>query len=196
MNDLVLTFAPSIANYRSAVYFAAVTRHRIGFRIFAISAIVAAICTAGAYLGLMPVFMLPAYLFLGYLIWAIVLCAQIEYGILKYAKNEESMLHKEMTLTFARGSLKIDTPHNGKSSTVRLSDLFLGFELSNMFLLYLDGAQSIMLPHRAMSPEQRAQLRELLQDNLHDRFSTRFGYGAAAAKIKYKPLNGKKRGLF
>lgn len=194
MNDLVFTYAPSIANYRAAVYFAAVTRHRIGFRIFALSAIVAAICTAGSYLGLMPVFMLPAYIFLGYFIWAIVLCAQIEYGILKYTKNKDSMLHKEMTLAFARGNLKIDTPHNGKSATVKLSDLFLGFELSNMFLLYLDGAQSIMLPHRAMTPQQRAEVRELLQDNLHDRFSTRFGYGAAAARLK--PLNGKKRGLF
>lgn len=194
MNDLVFTYAPSIANYRAAVYFAAVTRHRIGFRIFALSAIVAAICTAGSYLGLIPVFMLPAYILLGYFIWAIVLCAQIEYGILKYTKNKDSMLHKEMTLTFARGSLKIDTPHNGKSATVKLSDLFLGFELSNMFLLYLDGAQSIMLPHRAMTPQQRAEVRELLQDHLHDRFSTRFGYGAAAVRLK--PINGKKRGLF
>ncbi len=194
MNDLVFTYAPSIANYRTAVYFAAVTRHRIGFRIFALTAIVAAVCTAGSYLGLMPVFMLPAYIFLGYLIWAIVLCAQIEYGILKYAKNKESMLHKEITLTFARGGLKIDTPHNGKSATVRLADLFLSFELSNMFLLYLNGAESIMLPHRAMTPQQRAEVRELLQDNLHERFSTRFGYGATAAKLK--PLSGKKRGFF
>lgn len=193
MNDLVFTYAPSIANYRSAVYFAAVTRHRIGFRIFALSAVVAAICAAGAYLKLMPVFMLPAYIFLGYLIWAIVLCAQIEYGILKYTKNKDGMINKEITLAFERGHLKIDTPHNGRSSTVKLSDLFLGFELSNMFLFYLDGAQSIMLPHRATTPQQRAQVRELLQDNLHDRFSTRFGYGAAAAKIKPR---GKKRGLF
>ncbi|HWP52195.1 MAG TPA: YcxB family protein [Clostridia bacterium] len=194
MNDLVFTYATSIANYRAAVYFASITRHRVGFRIFVVSAIVAAICMAGTYIGLMPVFMLPAYIFLGYLVWAIILCAQIEYGILKYSKHKESMLHKEMTLTFARGSLKIDTPHNGKSSTIKLLDLFLGFELSNMFLLYLDGAQSIMLPHRAMTPQQRAEVREILQDNLHDRFTTRFGYGATAAKLK--PLAGKKRGLF
>lgn len=194
MNDLVFTYAPSIANYRSAVYFAAVTRHRIGFRIFALSAIVAAIYTAGTYLGLLPAFMLPAYIFLGYLVWAIILCAQIEYSILKYSKNKDGMLSKEITLSFMRGNLKIDTPHNGKSSTVKLADLFLGFELSNMFLLYLDGAQSIMLPHRAMNPQQRAEVRELLQDNLHDRFSTRFGYGATVAKLK--PLTGKKRGLF
>ena len=194
MNDLVFTYALSIANYRAAVYFASITRHRIGFRIFVVSAAVAAICMAGTYMGLMPVFMLPAYIFLGYLVWAIILCAQIEYGILKYSKHQESMLHKEMTLTFARGGLKIDTPHNGKSSTIKLSDLFLAFELSNMFLIYLDGAQSIMLPHRAMTPQQRAEVREILQDNLHDRFSTRFGYGATAAKLK--PLAGKKRGLF
>lgn len=194
MNDLVFTYAPSIANYRSAVYFAAVTRHRIGFRIFVLSAIVAAICAAGSYLGMIPAFMLPAYIALGYLIWAIVLCAQIEYGILKYTKHKDTMLHKEITLTFARGSLKIDTPHNGKSATVRLADLFLSFELSNMFLLYLNGAESIMLPHRAMTPQQRAEVRELLQDNLHERFSTRFGYGAAAGKLK--PLSGKKRRFF
>ncbi|MFV0496796.1 MAG: YcxB family protein [Candidatus Fimivivens sp.] len=196
MKDLILTYALSIVHYRSAVYFAAVTRHRIGFRIFALSAIVAAICTGGAYLGFMPVFMLPAYIFLGYLVWAIILCAQIEYGILKYSKDQENMLSKDITLTFARGTLKIDTPHNGKTATVKLSDIFLAFELSNMFLIYLDGAQSIMLPHRAVTPQQRAEVRELLQDTLHDRFSTRFGYGATAAKIKLKPLNGKKRGLF
>lgn len=194
MNDLVLTYAPTIPNYRSAVYFATVTRHRVSFRIFAVSAAVAAICAAGMYLGLMPVFMLPAYVFLGYSIWAVVLFAQLEYGILKYAKNKDNMINKKIILTFARGGLKLDTPHNGKSASFKLSDLFLAFELSNMFLLYLDGAQSVMLPHRAMTPQQRAEVRELLQDNLHERFSTRFGYGATAAKLK--PLTGKKRGFF
>lgn len=194
MNDLVLSYAPTLSNYRSAVYFAAASRHRVGLRIFVVTAAVAALCTAGAYLQLMPPFMLPAYAFLGYLIWAIVLCAQIEYGVLKYTKNKEGMLNKKIVLTFARGSLKIDTPHDGKSATTKLSDLFYAFELSNMFLIYFDAAQSVMLPHRAMTPQQRAQVRELLQDNLHDRFSTRFGYGAAAAKLK--PLTKKKRGFF
>ena len=101
------------------------------------------------------------------------------------------MLNKQINLEFVRGNLKIETPHNGKSSSVKLENLFYAFELSNMFLLYIDGAQSIMLPIRAMTPQQRADLRELLKDQMHDRFSTRFGYAATAARLKPK-----KRGLF
>lgn len=194
MNNLVFTYYPSMSDYHSAVYFATITRHRLGFRIFVVSAVVAAICTGGAYVGVMPPFMLPAYIFLGYLVWAIIICAQTEHGILKYAKHEESILQKKIVLTFARDSLKIGTPHNGKISTVQLDKMFLGFELSNMFLLYLDGAQSIMLPHRVMTPEQRAEVRSVLQDNMHDRFSTRFGYSAKAPKMK--PLVGKRRKFF
>lgn len=194
MNNLVFTYCPNISDYHIAVYFAAITRHRTGFRIFVLSAVVAAICTAGAYMGVIPPFMLPAYIFLGYLVWTIIICAQTEYSILKYAKTDESMLQKEITLTFIRDTLKINTPHNGKSSTIKLESIFLGFELSNMFLLYLDGTQSIMLPHRAMTPEQRAEVRSILKDNMHERLSTRFGYGAKAPKLR--SLTSKKRGLF
>lgn len=184
MNNLTFTYSPNIRDYHAAVYFATVTRHRMGFRILALSALVAAVSTGGGYLGLFPTFMLPAYIFLGYLVWALFICAQTEHSILKYAKSKDSILQKEITLSFMRDSVSINTPYNGKQDTVKLENLFFGFELSNMFLIYLDGAQSLMLPIRVMTPQQRANLRELLQDHMHERFSTRFGYASKASKLK------------
>ena len=51
-----------------------------------------------------------------------------------------------------------------------------------MFLFYLDGAQSIILPHHATTADERAQVRSILRDNLHDRFYTKNSYNSMLPK--------------
>lgn len=182
MNELSITFAPTMRDYHIAVYYAAVHRYKLGFRLLVVSGFTAIACWISAYMGLMPHSRFMGYIFLGFLMWAIIICAQLENGILKYSKSGDAIIGKEMTLTFTRDKLKISTPYNGKSSVVKLDSLFCGFEISYMFLIYLDGAQSIILPHHATTADERAQVRSILRDNLHDRFYTKNSYNSMLPK--------------
>lgn len=175
MNELSFTFSVNIYDYHRAVYFAFVNRSRSLLRIFALVGVIALFNWGAGALGLLPVFMLPAYIFLGYLVWVLVLLGIEEYRVLQYAKSPQSILDHPTTLRFVRDTLEVQT-HTGDRATHRLGDLFCAFEISELFLIYLNGAQSLMLPHRVMTPQQRAAVREKLQDALHGRFSTRFGY--------------------
>lgn len=182
MNELSITFAPTMRDYHIAVYYAAVHRYKIGFRLLVVSGLTAAACWISAYLGLMPHTRFMGYIFLAFLVWALLILAQLENGILKYSKSADAIIGKEMTLTFSRGRIKISTPFNGKSSIVDLNSLFCGFEISSMFLIYLDAAQSIILPHHATTAEQRSQVRSILRDSLHDRFYTKHSYNSMLPK--------------
>lgn len=182
MNDLSITFTPTLRDYHIAVYYAAVHRYRNGFRLLVVSGLTAAACTFSAYLGLMPHTRFMGYIFLAFLVWGILILAQLESGILKYAKDPAAVIGKEMTLTFTFDKMKISTPYNGQKSVVSLDSLFCGFEISSMFLIYLDAAQSVMLPLHALSAEQRSQVRSILQNCLHDRFYTKHSYNSFLPK--------------
>lgn len=174
MNSINITYSPSLGDYHKAVFYALVLRHLNALRIFVLSAVVALICYLVSLFGVAASFMLPAYIFMGYFVWLLYLCAVTEHGVIKYAKSEECILNEEIILTVDSSTMKIETPYNHKKSVIKLSELFVGFEINGLFLIYINAADSIMIPHRALSARQRADLRELFQDNLHDRFSTRF----------------------
>lgn len=182
MNELSITFTPTLRDYHIAVYYAAVHRYRTGFRLLVVSGLTAAACAFSAYLGLMPHTRFMGYIFIAFLVWAILILAQLESGILKYAKDPNAVIGKEMNITFTFDKMKISTPYNKQSSAVSLDSLFCGFEISSMFLIYLDAAQSVMLPHHCLTAEQRSRVRSILQNCLHDRFYTKNGYSSFLPK--------------
>lgn len=194
MNPLTFEYKINVREYHTAVYFGLTTRYRNMLRIFLVVAAVALLCALGASFGLIPPIMFPAYVFLGYLVWLLFLLARTEHGILKVTKSAQSPLGKTLRLSFGRDNLKVETPQTSDKAVHQLSNLFLVFELSNLFMIYLDPVNTILLPHRTMSPEQRAAVREKFQDNLHDRFQTRFG---RMKTPKIQPLTGgRNRRLF
>lgn len=192
MNPLVFEYKVDLREYHTAVYFGLTNRYRTLLLIFLAVAAVALLCAAGAALGLFPFFTLPSYLFLGYLVWLLILLGRTEHGILKLTKSPQNPLIKTMRMTFARDTLRIETPADGGKATHQLSQLFLVFELSNLFMIYLDPANVLLLPVRAMSGEQRAALRDLFREALHDRFQSRYGRTKAP---KIQSLTGR-RGRF
>ncbi len=192
MNPLVFEYKVDLREYHTAVYFGLVNRYRTALLIFLAVATAALLCTAGAALGLFPLFMLPAYLFLGYLVWLLILLGRAEHGILKLAKRPDSPLGRTMRMTFGRDTLRIETPGDGGKAVHPFTRLFLVFELSNLFMIYLDPANVLLLPARVMTGGQRAELRELLREALHDRFQSRYGRTKAP---KIRSLTGK-RGRF
>lgn len=176
MNEIKATYSISNRDYHLAVYYAATFRHRIALKIFVILGAAALLCWLGSSMGFIPPFMLPAYFFLGYLIWLLFTIAGIEHGILKYTKSKDNSLFKQMSVTFSKGIMKIDTPYNGKSSSCAIENLACAFELTEIFLIYFNGEQSIIIPKRALSGSAQAELRSLLLNKLKDRFVSRFGY--------------------
>ena len=139
---------------------------------------------------MIPVIRFPSYIFLGYLIWLLILLAQVEHGVLKMTKLPENPLNRTLRLTFGRDQFKVETPSNTDKAVHQIANLFFVFELSNLFMIYLDPANTILLPVRVMNGEQRAALREKFRDSLHDRFQTRFGQMKAP---KIRPLTGGRR---
>ena len=182
MNEIKATFSPDIKDYRAAVYFAAVLTHHKLLIIFVAVALTAVACWLSATVGLMPKFMLPLYLAMGYVIWLTFIAANIELGILKYSKREDCILYKEMSVTFAKGNMTISTPYNGKKDTVPLNKLFYAAELKNLFVIYLDPQHSILLPCRALTPTEHAEVRSLLMEALKGNFATRYGYNGMLPK--------------
>ena len=184
MNDIKVTYRISVRDYHMAVYYASAIRYRTAIKILVVSGFVALTIHLGSLMGSFPLFMLPAYLFLGYLIWFLFKVAMIEHSILKYAKSKESILGKEMSVTFSKGMMRIDTPYNGQSSTCPIDKLACAFEMSDIFLIYFNGEQTCIIPTRAFSGGDRAALRSLLLNTLKERFDTRFGYDSLMPRRK------------
>ncbi len=193
MNPLSFEYKISVREYHSALYFGLATRYRNMLRIFIVVSAVALICYLGGLFGIIPVIAFPSYIFLGYLVWLSFSLARIEHGVLKMLKNPQNPLRTTIRLEVVRDQLKVETPHNHEKASHQLSQLFLVFELSNLFLIYLDPINTIILPHRTMDAAQRSALRERFQAQLHDRFQSRFGYLKAP---KLRPLTGQKKKFF
>jgi len=187
MNEIKATFSPQVSEYRTAVYFATSLRYQLFLKIFLAVAAVALLCQMAMSFGVIPTFMLPAYIFLGYLICIAFMCARLEHGIYKYSKSKDTVLFKEMSVTFAGGNMKVETPYNGKSFSLPLDRLFYVVELNNLFLIYIDYQQSILLPTRALSGRQRNEVRSLILNAIKDRFSTRYGYDNMLSKRSIFP---------
>ena len=190
MNPTTFEYQINMREYHTAVYFGFVNRYRTMLQIFLVVAAVALLCTAGGFFGGIPVIRFPSYIFLGYLIWLLILLAQVEHGVLKMTKLPENPLNRTLRLTFGRDQFKVETPSNTDKAVHQIANLFFVFELSNLFMIYLDPANTILLPVRVMNGEQRAALREKFRDSLHDRFQTRFGQMKAP---KIRPLTGGRR---
>ncbi len=176
MKEIKAVYTLDVKDYHAAVFFAAAIRYRKLIIIFIAIAIAAIACQLSAMVGLMPPFALPAYIALGYTIWLTLICVRLEHGVLKYSKSKDCILYKEMSVTFAKGCMKVDTPYNGKSFTLALDKLFYAAELKNLFIIYIDPQQSILLPCRALTPSEHTEVRSLLLNALKDSFSTRYGY--------------------
>lgn len=193
MGTLRFEYALTLSDYRMALFFGNSIRHRTLLRIFVVTAVVAAVYSAGGYLGIWPFSMLPAYIFFGYAVWLLFLIAQIQHGMLKYIKSPQNLIGKTVIISIDRSAIRLETPHTGETASYPLQNLFYVFEISRMFLIYLNAEQSVLLPFRAMSASERTELRDRFRGAVNDRFQTRYGLGAAP---KMQPLDGRKRRFF
>lgn len=186
MLPMDIEYTLGIGDYRAAVYFGTAVRHRRALQIFAVVAAVAVLYTMGGTIGLWSIMMLPAYVGLAYGIWLAVLLGRTELGILRFVKKDDQLLGKTMRMSVTEERLTLEIPDRGSRFSVPVRELFLVFETSRFFNIYMDPHQTVLLPISALSAEQRAALRSLFGRKLKERFETRYGPKGER----------KKRGLF
>jgi hypothetical protein len=193
MRTLKFEYAISLSDYHMALYFGASIRYRRPLQIFLIVTALTAVYSAGGLLGVWPMSMLPAYVFLGYAVSILIFIARLQHGVLKYVKDPKSLIQKRISVTVDRTDMKVEIPDSGESSVYPLHRLFMVFEISRMFLIYLNAEQSVLLPFHAMSASDRLELRDRFRAAIGERLQTRFGFIAAP---KMQPLDGSRRRFF
>lgn len=195
MHTMKFEYAVTLSDYRMALYFGSTIRYRRSLQIFLIAGAVVALYSAGGLLGIWPMSLLPAYVFLGYAVWLLFLITRLQHGVLKYVKSPDSLIGKPVTVTVDHASMKVETPGQGGQPDVhRLDKLFMVFEISRMFLIYVNPEQSVLLPFRAMSSSERVELRDRFREAIgSDRLQTRYGFIAAP---KMQPLDGRRKRFF
>ena len=163
------------SDYRAALYFGTVVRMQKALRIAFIMCAISLALAVGGYLRLWPEMKYTLYILLGYFVWFVYLLAVTETTVLRYVKKKDNMLGKQMSVVITEEgmfSLKVE----GEQDTIRvpIKNLFLVFENSNMFNIYINEHQTCLLPKRVMGAEDMKTARSLFGRKLKDRFETRF----------------------
>jgi hypothetical protein len=180
MQPLHVEFTLTVKDYRNAVYFGTTLRHRRAIMIFFVVAALTAIASAGGYFGLWPFYQFPLFIAFAYLIWFILLLGQIERSILRYSKTKDNLLGKRCVMDITDEKLQVAFPAIDVKYSLGLDTLMIVFETSRFFNIYMDPLHTVILPHTALSQQQRDELRSLFDLKLGTRFDTRFGTGASA----------------
>ncbi len=180
MPPLHVEFPVTLKDYRSAVYFGTMLRHRRAIQVFLVIIAAVLVYSVGGYLGIWPFFQFPLFIAFAYLVWLLVLLGQIEHGILRYSKAKDSLLGKRCIMDIGEERISVAFPQLDVKYAVAVDTLMIVFETSRFFNIYMDPLHTVLLPHTALSEAERDALRSLFDLKLRDRFDTRFGASVTA----------------
>lgn len=180
MLPLHVEFPVTLKDYRSAVYFGTILRHRRAIQVFLVVLAAVLVYSVGGYLGFWPFLQFPLFIAFAYLIWLLVLLGQIEHGILRYSKAKDSLLGKRCIMDIGEERISVAFPQLDVKYALAVDTLMIVFETSRFFNIYMDPMHTVLLPHTALSEAERDALRSLFDAKLRDRFDTRFGTGVTA----------------
>lgn len=174
MQSYEIDYTVTVSDFRKASYYALFLRNRkpllimfvvlIGVILYALAAL-AGLGTPNTF-----VFLLAAV----YLAWGLWLFGGCEKNLKKYLSSPQCLLGCPFHAIWDPKQIHILVPDRNVDVTFRLKKLACAFELSAEFLLYISTQEVYILPKRALSPQQRVDLRTALSSSLGDRFSTRF----------------------
>lgn len=170
-------------DYRTALYFGTAIRLQKSLRAAFLVCIVALGFFAAEYTGTIPPMRYPIYILLGYLLWLCYLLISTERKVLKYIRQKDNLLFKQMNVTLTEEglfSLKVE----GETDILRVpvKNLFYVFENGRMFNIYINEQQTCLLPKRVMQEDEIATARSLFARRLKDRFDTRYGENSQPQK--------------
>lgn len=174
MQAFNVSYSITVSDFRKASYYALFLRHRRALRImFLVLGVAVAYGVAGS-MGAGTVNYLAFFLALGYFLWGVLLFAGAEKNIKNYLSRPDGMLGCRYDVTIGEHHIRFRIPERGSDTSHQLKKLACVYELSALFLFYVNTQEVYLLPKRALTEEQTAALRALLRETVGERFSTRF----------------------
>lgn len=174
MEKIRAEYEITVGDFRKATYYGMFLRFRRPLQIMFVVLAVGVLYALGGRLGLGPVNYLVLFLAAAYLIWGLLLFGKTEQDILKYLRSPDSFIGCRYIVTLESHRLRIQIPERKADVSRQINQLACVFELSHLFLIYVDTQQTYLLPHRALTEDQRLALRKNFRERLGDRFDSRF----------------------
>ena len=167
-------YSITVGDYRRACYYGLVTRNRRSLRFTVLIMglfLVYAILMAAGFLPFHPVmYLIGAF----YVVWLLLLTGSVERGIYQYKNSPDSLIGVRYRFTGEEYRILIEIPDRNFRHILTIKKI-TAFELSTIFLLYVDAQQVFIVPKRAFTDGQLAVLRRRFRTVIPDRFVSRYG---------------------
>ena len=174
METSQIHFQIRISDFRKAAYYGLFLRYRrplLFLFIVIIGAMLYALAAAFSFGTANPlVFFLAA----AYAIWGFVLASGVERSIRAYIRSSHSLIGCACEMTLDGKRMRLRIPERNVDVTAAFAKLACAFELHALFMLYTTPQQTYLLPKRALTVRQTADMRAALKREMRERFSTRF----------------------
>ena len=159
--------------YRQAHYYSLVQRYRLAFLITVPAVLFGIACLIMQVTGVLS-FPFPIYIGAACLVWLMLVASRVEKNIRLYLKSPDCLLGRHFKVIFRPDEVKIIVEEKKIYVTHPLSRLAAVFELSSLYMLYLDGQQTYLVSKENLSREQQLLLRDQFAAVLNERFISRF----------------------
>ena len=156
MQTIHVNYSITVSDFRKATYYGLFLRHRRALQIMFLVLGVSILYAIGGALGLGTVNYLVFFLALAYLIWGIFLFAGAEKGIRQYLASPPNTLGCDYDVTIDAHRIRICIPSHKGDSSFLITKLACVYELSSMYLLYVNTQEVYLLPKRDSRAGQRA----------------------------------------
>ena len=156
MQTIHVNYSITVSDFRKATYYGLFLRHRRALQIMFLVLGVSILYAIGGALGLGTVNYLVFFLALAYLIWGIFLFAGAEKGIRQYLASPHNTLGCDYDVTIDAHRIRICIPSHKGDSSFLITKLACVYELSSMYLLYVNTQEVYLLPKRALTAERSA----------------------------------------
>ena len=174
MPTIDVSYAVTVSDFRKATYYGLFLRHRRPLQIMFLVLGVSVIYGIGGALGFGTVNYLVFFLALAYLIWGLLLFSGAEKSIRQYLASPGATLGCEYFVLIDAHHIRIRVPSHKGDVSFLLKKLACAYEISSLYLFYVNAQEVYLLPKRALTGEQAAALRAHLRATLGDRFASRF----------------------
>ena len=167
-------YTVEIGDFRLASYHALVFRYRTMLRIAVVVMLVSLAYAIASMLGAGKPNLMVFFIGGAYMIWLLIMLAGVEKNIRSYVRQPDCLVGQRFLANFDAQEVRIRIPARKVDARLPYQGLACAFELSSLFLFYVNAEQVYMVPVRAMSRDDQVSLRAHLTSVLGDKFSSRF----------------------
>ena len=169
MNKIETSYQITVADYRQASYYGMGLRQYKSLRVLILMAGAAflSLCTSGVWDRGME---LGVFLGAACLIWLFTIFGGAELGIRRYIKQKDTMIGCRYDVTLESHRIRFQVPERNVDISIKTGSLAAVFELNRQFLIYTSLQDAYILPFRALTEEQKEDLRSNFRYHLNQRF--------------------------